>query len=200
VVTGDIVLRRAIIGGLFCAGALSAASALGVYLDFEQPPSPAALNAMRKEAEGVLKRAGIRIAWRLVSENQGNEPFERLAVVRFTGKCACGSLLQSTREVLVLGTTEVVDGRVLPYSQVRCDSVRRLMPDIEYSSNRATGNAALGKVLARVLAHELYHSVLGTTHHTAAGLAKGFQSIEDLKSGEVGFYAGDWELSTPAVK
>ena len=51
-----------------------------------------------------------------------------------------------------------------------------------------------GRVLGRVLAHELYHAVRGTVHHGASGLAKGFQSTVDLKSDEIAFDGGDWEL------
>jgi hypothetical protein len=180
------------------AGVLIAASPVGVYLDFDTAPSEAAVAAMRKETATILDRVDIKLAWRLVSENQGNEPFERLAVVKFTGKCACGGFLPATREILVLGTTAVVDSRVLPYSEVRCDAVRRVLPDIEYASQRRLGDAALGRVLGRVLAHELYHVVRGTVHHGTSGLAKGFQSTMDLKSDELAFNAADWE-SEPAA-
>ena len=179
---------------------LFATSPVGVYLDFAAPPSTTAVDAMRKEAEAILNRVGIQIAWRLVSENQGNEPFERVVVVKFTGKCACEGFLQGTREILVLGTTAVVDGRVLPYSEVRCDAVRRVMPDIEHSAERRLGDAALGRVLARVLAHELYHALLGIARDGSSGLAKGFHSTEELKSDEVEFYGGDWKLEPLATR
>jgi hypothetical protein len=190
------MLRIPVLGGLLTlfALALIAASPVGVYLDFDEPPSAAAMDAMRKEASGVLDRVGIQIAWRLVSKNQGNEAFERLAVVKFTGKCASGGFLPATREILVLGTTAVASGQVLPYSQVRCDAVRRILPEIEFASDRILGDAALGRVLGRVVAHELYHVVLGTVHHTASGLAKGFQSTQDLTSDELPFEGGDWIL------
>jgi hypothetical protein len=196
------MLRLSPLGGLIAllAGGLMAASPVGVYLDFEEPASQAAMEAMRKEASAALDHVGIRIAWRLVSENQGNEPFERLVVVTLTGKCACGGFLKSTREILVLGTTAVDSGHVLPFSQVRCDAVRRLLPEVEYAADRRTGDAALGRVLGRVLAHELYHAVLGTIHHASSGLAKGFQSTEELKSDEISFEGGDWELQPGVVK
>jgi hypothetical protein len=155
---------------------------------------------MRKEASGILDRVGIRIAWRLVSENRGNEPFERLVVVKLTGGCACGGFLPRAREILVLGTTAVDSGQVLPYSEVRCGAVRRLLPEIEYASDRQVGDAALGRVLGRVLAHELYHVVLGTVHHAASGLAKGFQTTVELKSDEISFDGADWELQPAAVR
>jgi hypothetical protein len=184
----------------FLAQVLTAASPVGVYLEFDAPPSRTTMEAMQNEASRLLDRVGTRIAWRLVSENRGNEPFERLVVVKLTGGCGCGGFLPATREILVLGTTAVADGRVLPYSQVRCDAVRRLLPEIEYASDRRQGDATLGRVLGRVLAHELYHAVLGTVHHAASGLAKGFQSTLELKSNELPFDGGQWELDLGATR
>jgi hypothetical protein len=194
------MLRIPVLVGLLTlfAPALIAASPVGVYLDFDESPSKPAMEAMRKEASRLLGRVGIRIAWRLVSENQGNEPFERLVVVKLTGECACRGFLPRTRETLVLGTTAVDSGRVLPFSQVRCDAVRRVLPEIEYAADRRVGDAALGRVLGRVVAHELYHAVLGTVHHAASGLAKGFQTTVDLTSGDISFDGAAWELQ-PAV-
>jgi hypothetical protein len=190
--------RFPVLGALLTifAQVVCASSPVGVYLEFDESPSKAAMAAMQKETARALMRVGIQVAWRLVSENQGNEPFERLVVVKFIGQCGCGRILPATRDILVLGTTSVVDGRVLPYSQIRCDSVRRLLPDAEFAPNRQTGDATLGKVLGKVLAHELYHAILGTRHHSVSGLAKGFQSTADLMSDEISFDGGDWDLST----
>jgi hypothetical protein len=123
-----------------------------------------------------------------------------VVVVSFAGKCACGGFLKATREILVLGTTAISSGRALPYSEVRCDAVRRLLPDVEFASDRRLGDASLGRVLGRVLAHELYHAVLGAVHHTSSGLAKGFQSTVELKSDELSFDGNDWELSTVVTR
>jgi hypothetical protein len=196
------MLRLSVLGGLLTlfAEVLRAGSPVGVYLEFDELPSKATLEAMQKEATGALQRVGIQIAWRFVSENQGNEAFERLVVVKFSGQCVCGHILPSTREILVLGTTAVVDGSVLPYSEVRCDAVRRLLPEVEYAPDRRVGDAALGRVLGRVLAHELYHAVLGTQHHGASGLAKGFQTTQELKSDEFPFDGADWDLSAAVIK
>lgn len=196
------MLRPPALGCLvtFIAQVLTAGSPVGVYLEFEVPPSATALEAMQNEASRLLEGVGTRIAWRLVSENQGNEAFERLVVVKLTGGCGCGGFLPATREILVLGTTAVADGKVLPYSQVRCDAVRRLLPEIEHASDRRQSDAVLGRVLGRILAHELYHALLGTVHHAPSGLAKGFHSTLELKSGELPFDGGDWELEPAGTR
>ncbi|HUO29017.1 MAG TPA: hypothetical protein VMU80_07370 [Bryobacteraceae bacterium] len=196
------MLRLPVLASLLTllAQVLVAASPVGVYLEFDAPPSGTTVEAMQKETSRILDRVGIEIAWRWVSQNQGNELFERLAVVKFTGECACGGFLAATRDILVLGTTAVTSGHVLPYSQVRCDAVRRLLPDIEFASDRRAGDRALGRVLGRVLSHELYHAVLGTTHHATFGLAKEFQTTDELRSGALSFNGTDWDLSPAAAK
>ena len=140
-----------------CGTALSAAPAVVVYMDFGATPSPVVVAAMQKEAAAVLDKVAIKLEWRLLLENRGDEPFDRLAVVKFTGTCACGGFLHPSQEVLVLGSTMVASGQVLPYSEVHCDQVRRLLPALEFASDRRQGDADLGRALGRVLAHELYH-------------------------------------------
>lgn len=164
-----------------------AGSQVGVYLEFEQPPSAMTADAMRQEAARALGQIGFDLAWRLVSENQGTEPFENLVVVKFSGKCASLGFLHPTREILVLGSTAVSHGRVLPYSQVRCDDVRRILPDIEFAADRKEGDTALGRALGRIVAHELYHVLTGTTHHASSGIAKAVQTTDDLKSDDFSF-------------
>ena len=195
------MLRLSILGGLLTLPAvMTAAFPVAVYLDFDKPPLPAVLEAMEKEAAHVLSPVGIDVSWRLVSQNQGNESFARLAVIRFTGTCAPEGSLPATEDVLVLGNTAVVSGHVLPFSQVHCDAVRRVMPDIEFAPDRLVGDAALGRVLGRVMAHELYHAVLGTTHHAASGLAKAVQSTDDLKSDALSFNECDWDIEPAETK
>ncbi len=176
------------------AQSLLASSPIGVFLDFEQLPSDIASKVMRKEASELLQPSGLQIAWRLVAANDGTEPFERLIVARFTGKCGCEGFLHRTREILVLGSTAISSGRVLPYVEVRCDSVRRLMPDLEFSADRREGDASLGRILGRVLAHEIYHAITGSKHHGPSGVAKALQSTEELKSDDFSFGESDAEL------
>lgn len=176
---------------------LTAGSKVGVYLEFERRPSAEAMDAMRSQATEVMKQIGFDIAWRLVSENQGTEAFEHVVVVKFMGTCASRGVLRSTREVLVLGSTSVSDGEVLPYSKVLCDQVRRVLADVEFAADRHSGNVTLGHVLGRVVAHELYHVLLGTTHHAASGLAKAVQSTDDLKSDELSFTVAEMAPHVP---
>lgn len=95
--------------------------------------------------------------------------------------------MPASREILVLGSTAVQDGQVLPYGQVFCDALRRVLPVAEFDIDRTRGDAILGRAAGRVLAHELYHILKQTTHHPATGIAKAFQNSDKLTSADFSF-------------
>lgn len=162
---------------------------LGVYVQFDARPADAAVATMQKEVSQILKLAGYVVDWRRLEENRGREAFANLVVVRFTGNCRLDSLaddeenLEDAAGTVTLGSTAVAAGRVLPFSEVRCDQVSRALSYAGGWDRRV----ALGTAMARVLAHELYHLLANTTRHAAHGLAKATQSCSDLVSGRVSF-------------
>src|SRR5947207_878549 len=105
-----------------------AAPTLAVYMDFDATPGVSALAIMQHEVDGLLKPAGIAVNWRLARENKGDEEYSRLVVLRFTGECQAELVRTTdTEETLSLGDAKVVRGRVLPFSEVRCDEVRKAL-------------------------------------------------------------------------
>jgi hypothetical protein len=140
---------------------------------------------MKKEVDHLLK--GVSLNWRMISENHGDEPFTGLVVLRFKGKCKAEpwgepSPLAGSR---TLGTTQVVNGRVTPFSEVQCDEVRRALAYMSTQASPKERQKALGLALGRVVAHELYHMLAHTTTHAARGLAKAAESLDDLISDAV---------------
>ena len=79
-----------------------------------------------------------------------------------------------------LGQTHVVDGKVLPFADILCDAVRRIVDRDLRVVPVGQRDEVLGRALGRVLAHELYHIVLHTTDHSAHGLARPEQSSREL--------------------
>jgi hypothetical protein len=123
----------------------------------------------------------------MVSENHGDEPFAGLVVLRFKGKCKAEpwgqpSPIAGSRS---LGSTQVVNGRVTPFSEVECDEVRRALAYMSTQASPKERQKALGLALGRVVAHELYHMLAHTTAHAARGLAKAAESLDDLISDAV---------------
>jgi hypothetical protein len=170
---------------MWLAGVLLAGDPVSVYLSFDGRPSLDALEAMKSEAAGLVERAGLTLDWRWLATNTGREGAHRLVVVHFTGSCASGvrlAPLKAPSSVVTLASTAMESGRVLPYSEVRCDAVRRFLPQIESAVSRRERDLVLGVALGRVLAHELYHAVLRNSHHSYSGLAKAIQTPEELMS------------------
>ena len=155
---------------------------IGVFIDFDAAPSPASIAAMKKEAGAIMHSAGYSLDWRSLRQNHGVESFSNVVVVKFRGRCRLEFPQPdpADRDTVTLASTQVSDGHVLPYSEVRCDEVRKVLP---YAPNRP--QQALGRALGRVVAHELYHLVAGTTRHAAAGLTKATHNWLELISGNV---------------
>jgi len=157
---------------------------VGVYLDFDSAPGDIAVETMKREVEEILEPSGVTLDWRLAKENRGNEAFTGLVVLRFKGKCRIEAWappvqnLAEMGETDTLGTTKVVKGRVLPFSEVECDQVKQALAYMR--PDQKDRQRAFGVALGRVVAHELYHVLARTTSHATLGLAKATESLEDL--------------------
>jgi hypothetical protein len=160
--------------------------AVGVFIDFDSVPGSASVETMKKEVNSLLK--GVTLNWRLLKENHGNETFSGLVVLRFKGSCKAEPWAQQPRqdgETWTMGATQVVNGRVTPFSEVQCDEVRRALSYLRPETSRRDRQKAFGLALGRVVAHELYHILAHTTAHAARGLAKAAESLDDLISDSI---------------
>lgn len=173
------------------------APSVGVFLDFDSAPGSVPMEAMKKEVDKILKPSGVALDWRLTGENHGDEAFTGLVVLKFKGKCKVerwsepGTDLEPGEE-RTLGATKVVNGHVLPFTEVRCDEVKRALAYLRPEANQRERQKAFGVALGRVVAHELYHILARTTAHAGRGLAKASESLPDLvTAGGMGFRAED---------
>jgi hypothetical protein len=176
------------------------ASPVAIFMDFDSTPGSFSLEIMKHEADKLLRPAGIRLDWRLVRDNDGKQGFSGVVMLKFKGRCRAENWSQPTDlgswgdEALTLGATQVSKGRVLPFSEVKCDEIRKALAYVRPEADQAERQRALGLALGRVVAHELYHILARTTNHTTEGLAKAYQSLRDLVSpGDLGFDGKDSE-------
>jgi hypothetical protein len=135
--------------------------------------------AMRTELQRLLDPAGLEVTWKNSADHQAGDDFELVAVGSFEGSCSVAepALTPATfvAQVSSLADTSISDGRVLPFFHVDCTRlVRMLGPGID--------RALIGRALARVIAHELYHIVAGTAEHHNTGVAKASFTFRDLIS------------------
>ena len=164
---------------MLAGGGLPAAERIAIYLDFDGTPSPASVELMKSEAARLVEPAGFPVEWRLLG-TRGQNPVRGLVVVRLTGSCSAEGISQPMGSGrLTLGSTAVVEGHVLPYCRIECDAVRQFLAG--WPCGRISKETQYGQALGHVLAHELYHALLRTTHHHSAGFTKAIQRPQDLR-------------------
>jgi hypothetical protein len=159
-------------------------SRLVVYLAAaaDQPPAPIA--QMKRELGSILRDAGYRVEWLTRgSDNTQTPDAPFLVVLQLKGVCALDAdhdAAESVPQAVSLATTAVSDGRVLPFSAVNCAALRRTIAPSVAKQPGAVRDFLFSRAMARVIAHELYHVLAGTTEHAHAGIARSCYSTADL--------------------
>jgi hypothetical protein len=156
-------------------------------MSFQQEPPPAVLDALQEEVEAIMTPIGLRFEWRDLASVRGHEVSAELAVATFKGRCDTAGLAARGRFEGALGWTHVSDGEILPFTDVACDRVREFVQRALLMVNQAERDAAYGRALGRVLAHELYHIFANTTRHASWGVAKECYSVQDLLTDDFQF-------------
>jgi hypothetical protein len=144
--------------------------------------SMVALREMGREAANILKESGVSLHWHLGTPTQSVSGL--LVVVKLLGQCD----MDGPRAFLQpgpLGWAHEVNGAILPFSDLACDNIRGAVQSAFLAGNQAGGNVLLGRAMGRVLAHELYHIVAGTSRHGRDGVAQGALSPRELTSGQL---------------
>lgn len=164
---------------------------LTVVVDPERPIDPQSMQELRRELSRLLQSADVRVDWRFRDEIQAGVDVSDLVLVRFKGTCRMDQTPVYLDERGPLAYTHVTDGEILPFSVVLCDKVKRAARSAMWGSDIARGNELMGRALARVVAHEIYH-IVGKEHdHGKDGIAKRGLSGRDLISESLEFGASD---------
>lgn len=173
----------------FCCGvALSQpstdAGTFTVVLQGQRLPA-SILTAMQREVQSAVMPAGLHLIWRPWDLGHGEVPGS-VAIVTMRGQCSSspGSLLSNSAGYASagepLGQTHMADGKVLPFADILCDAVHRLVDRDLRNTSPLQRDALLGRALGRVMAHELYHILLNSRDHDRQGLGRSEQSRTEL--------------------
>ena len=89
-----------------------------------------------------------------------------------TGKCEIGAMppLHPHRPD-TLGRTMVTDGVVLPFIEINCAQISGAIRSHVIGKQPGERERLLGRAIARVLAHEIFHVLTRSHHHSAEGVA-----------------------------
>jgi hypothetical protein len=160
----------------FACSAQSPHQLLTILLRFEHPASSTSTVAMKKEIQYLL---GKEINVEFGTEIRSSVTAGRLVVFRMLGHCSIDQPVQHQRNGLALGSTFVSDGSILPFGQLECDRIQGSLQRLDRLTPRES-QQQLGQAIGRVLVHELYHMLSGSSEHTKDGLTKRALSPLDL--------------------
>jgi hypothetical protein len=132
---------------------------------------------MRREVEAIVVPAGIHLTW---NSGPDSTVYSHIAVMRLQGQCRLETAIRPASRDEPLGQTQVVDGKVIPFADVRCDAVRKVIDRELRAAAGSDREELLGRALGRVMAHELYHVLLRTRSHGRNGLARPVLTSSDL--------------------
>ncbi len=163
------------------------AGGLTIYTRFTHSPSALSIAYMKTELDAIMLPFSLRLDWRSLEQGSGHENATDLVVVSFRGVCQADTLPHWNPSAGMLGWTHIADGQILPFADVDCDSIRRLMTASLACAGPPERERLLGRAMARVLAHELYHFLARTTKHASTGIAKASYSSADLAYGFLRF-------------
>jgi hypothetical protein len=152
-----------------------------VYLRADVRQSPAPLAWMKRELTPLMQSAGYRIEWR-DSQTAGAVPsVPQLVVVELRGTCGLSNGTATVSDDLnQLAATAITDGHVLPFATVNCANLNHTLGASFATEAGARRDFLYGRAMARVVAHELYHMIVGTKDHTVDGVSKPCFNMTDL--------------------
>lgn len=145
---------------------------LTVVVTSERPLAPEAMRELQAEMANLLKQANRPVEWKRLDEMGVGVSVSDLVMVKFRGDCRMELSPMLLDERGPLAFTHTTEGEVLPFSEVLCDKVKVAARSAMHGGQVASGNKLLGRALARVLAHEIWHMTSNSHKHSKSGVAK----------------------------
>jgi hypothetical protein len=156
---------------------------LALYAGQAHGLDASATQSAQRELQRLLAPAGIELLWKNLENRKPGEQFDHVVVVSFDRSCSAPAIANTSKTPnaeVALADSSVSDGRVLPFIRVDCAYLAEMLDPALRVMSAAQRNAAIGRALGRVVAHEIYHVIGGTTEHQARGVAKAAFSVRDL--------------------
>jgi hypothetical protein len=170
----SLTLRAALLSLFVSICCQAQTRALALYAVPAKGLDAEATASMQAELQRLVNPAGLEITWK--SSRNSPADFDLVVVGSFQGSCStrdANAAIVETASLSSLGDTSISNGRILPFFHIDCTVLVRML-------GRGTDGPTIGRALARVVAHELYHIIANTTAHHDTGVAKPVFSIRDL--------------------
>jgi len=154
-----------------------------IYTSYQHDLSDVVEKSMQAELASIMEPVGFELEWRSLEAPNESRVASEIVVLTFRGKCDAQGLTLASHENAGLGWTHLSDGEILPFAEVDCDRVRMLVQNDLFRLPPMERAKALGRAMARVTAHELYHILAHTMRH-GSGLSKPAYSPQELLADE----------------
>ena len=164
---------------------------LTLVVSTERPLPAATVTEMHREMDKLMKQASIQVEWMQLSDFTPGTEVPDLVLVKFKGNCRIQPLPVILDERGPMAFTHTSDGEVLPFSEVLCDRVGVAAHSAMAGGEFGRRDELLGRALARVLAHELYHIKGKCSEHGHSGVARRALSGRELIAATLDFAPAD---------
>lgn len=145
---------------------------LTLVISTERPLVAETVAEMHREMDKLMMQASIRVEWKQLSDFSAGTEVRDLVLVKFRGNCRIQPTPVFLDERGPMAFTHTSDGEVLPFSEVLCDRVGVAAQSAMAGGEFGHRDELLGRALARVLAHELYHIKGKCNGHGRTGVAR----------------------------
>ena len=173
----------------------SPSTTLFVYLTVNQAQPAAPVEAMKRELTPLLQDAGLRIVWQDPARPDPASLASNLAMLELRGVCAlppgADRIEPEVGSGASLAETVVSAEGVTPFSRVNCANLTRMIGPALSDEAMALRDQLYGRAMARVVAHEFYHVLMGSRDHGRSGVAKPSFTVNDLLDEVFRFDAAD---------
>jgi hypothetical protein len=168
----------------FPGGGTPPSAKLPIFLTVgaSQPAGPVAY--MKQELDSILDNAGFQVVWEDPRHPDPTGLPSSIVVLELRGVCGlpqgADRLEPSVSSGASLAETAVSAQGVTPFSWVNCANLTRLIGPELSTQPGAEREYLYGRAMARVVAHEVYHVVMGSRDHGRNGVAKASFTVADL--------------------
>ncbi len=193
-----IPLLCALVGVARGASSASVEAPVALILDATVPLPSEAAAALHREVESIFRETGYSFHWVNRSELKAEDSFADLVVIRL--KSACRSDLEvrlaPAGSHAPLGWAHSSEGEILPFIEVDCARLGRMLRASSRGESEVAQRQMMGRALGRVLSHELYHVLTGSSHHAHSGIAQAALTPTHLTRSALAFTARELSLLT----
>jgi hypothetical protein len=139
---------------------------IGIAFAFREPPPSLAVEGMESELSRLLADSDIQLQW--IERKKGNSIYVngRILVLDIVGNCQLTEFgPQPTGHALAWN--DLTDGQFQPFITVDCNRLGRFIAREVRGNEPDVRRRLLGRAIARVVAHEMYHFFTRTRNHSS---------------------------------